>query len=125
MSRLQGTLQTQVMHVLWELGAGTVERVRDELPADDRSAYTTVQTVMNRLADRGLLDRRRTGKSIEYRPHVSEAEYLSGLIRDALADASREARQAAIVEIIGGLDESELGGLRDRVAEIGRRRNTK
>jgi predicted transcriptional regulator len=121
-ARLQGNLQVQIMHALWGLGAGTVDQVREALPEGDRSAYTTIQTVMNRLADRGLLDRRRSGKSIEYSPRVSETEYVSGYIRDALADASSEARQAAIVEIIGGLDDAELGGLQRRVRQIARRR---
>lgn len=112
----------QIMHALWDRGAGTVDEVREALPEGDRSAYTTIQTVMNRLADRGLLARRRSGKSFEYIPRVSEAQYLSDYIREALADASNEARQAAISKIIGGLDDEELGGLERRVREIGRRR---
>jgi predicted transcriptional regulator len=119
---LKGTLQGQIMHALWDLGAGTVDQVRQALPEADRSAYTTIQTLMNRLADRGLLDRRRSGKSFEYRPRVLEAEYLSGYIREALASASGEARQAAIVEIIGALDGAEVGGLQRRLREIAHRR---
>jgi predicted transcriptional regulator len=121
-ARLQGNLQVQIMHALWGLGAGTVDEVRQALPEGGRSAYTTIQTVMNRLVERGLLARRRSGKSYEYTPRVSEAEYLSDYIREALADASTEARQAAIIKIIGGLDDDELGGLRRRMREIGRRR---
>lgn len=56
---IQGELQAQVMAALWRLGSGTVDQVRDALPARYRSAYTTVQTVLNRLAERGLLDRER------------------------------------------------------------------
>lgn len=112
----------QIMHALWGLGAGTVDHVREALPEGDRSAYTTIQTVMNRLADRGLLARRRSGKSFEYSPRISEAEYLSDYIGEALADASSEARQAAIIKIIGGLDDEELGGLKRRVRDISRRR---
>jgi predicted transcriptional regulator len=121
-ARLQGNLQVQIMHALWDLGAGTVDQVREALPEAERSAYTTIQTVMNRLAERGLLTRRRSGKSYEYKPRVSEAEYLSDYIREALAGASSDARQAAIIKIIGAHDDDELDGLEQRVGEISRRR---
>lgn len=110
---LQGELQTQVMSALWRLGGGTVERVRQALPVDYAGAYTTVQTVLNRLADRGLVERKREGRGIVYSPKVSEARYLSQTIRQTLAGASSEARQIAIAELVGGLDASELRELRE------------
>jgi predicted transcriptional regulator len=119
---IQGELQTQVMAALWRLGAGTVEQVRSALPARYRGAYTTVQTVLNRLAERGLLQREREGRGIVYRPAVSEAEYLSGTIRHTLAGASSDARQAALANLIGGLDEDELSQLQELAKEAGAQR---
>ncbi len=46
-SPIQGELQAQIMSALWRLEAGTVEQVRSALPTRYRSAYTTVQTVLN------------------------------------------------------------------------------
>jgi predicted transcriptional regulator len=105
---IQGELQAQAMAALWRLGAGTVEQVRGELPSRYRGAYNTVQTVLNRLADRGLLAREREGRGYTYRPVLSEAEYLSDAIRRTLAGASSDARQAALASIIGGLRPDEL-----------------
>jgi predicted transcriptional regulator len=121
---LQGDLQLQVMAAMWRLGTGTVEDVRGALPPRYRGAYTTVQTVLNRLAERGLLARRKEGNVIVYRPRISEAEYLSRSIERALAAASQDARQAALAELIGGLDAGELADLRRRARESrrGRRR---
>jgi predicted transcriptional regulator len=59
---IQGELQAQVMAALWRLNAGTVEQVREELPSRYQGAYNTVQTVLNRLAERGLLRRVREGR---------------------------------------------------------------
>ncbi len=110
---IQGDLQTQVMSALWRLGAGTVEQVRSELPSRYRGAYNTVQTVLNRLAERGLLEREREGRGYVYKPRLSEADYLSGTIRHTLAGASIDARRAALASIIGGLGPGELGRIAD------------
>lgn len=109
---IQGELQAQIMPALWRLGSGTVEQVRSALPKRYQSAYTTVQTVLNRLAERGLLSRERTGNAIVYRPRLSEAEYLSRTIEHTLAGASSEARQVALAQLLGDLDEHELSELR-------------
>ncbi len=69
--RISGELQTQLMSAMWRLGAGTFEQVRSELPRRYQGAYTTVQTVLNRLAERGLLSRHKVGNAIEYRPKIS------------------------------------------------------
>jgi predicted transcriptional regulator len=110
---IQGELQSQVMAALWRVGAGTVEQVREELPPRYQGAYNTVQTVLNRLTTRGLLERQREGRGYVYRPKVTEAEYLSGSIRRTLAGASSGARQAALASIIGGLRPDELSELED------------
>lgn len=114
-----GELQTQVMSALWRMGSGTVEQVRSALPPRYRGAYNTVQTVLNRLAERGLLSRSKAGNAFEYRPVVSEAEYLSRSISQTLAAASMDARQAALARLIGGLDKRELEDLQQLAKELG------
>jgi predicted transcriptional regulator len=108
---IQGDLQAQVMAALWRVEAGNVERIRSELPGRYRSSYNTVQTVLNRLAERGLVARQRAGRSIVYRPRLSEAEYLSGTIQRTLEGASSQARSAALARLVSGLREDELAGL--------------
>jgi predicted transcriptional regulator len=120
---LKGDLQAELMRVLWDLGSGTVEDVRSLLPEPQRGAYTTVQTVLNRLAERRLLERKRRGKSLVYRPLISEAEYVSASIRRALSAASTGAKAAALAEIIGSLETAELDELRQRSMAIGRMRD--
>ena len=115
---IQGELQAQAMAALWRLGSGTVEQVRSALPPRYRSAYTTVQTVLNRLADRGVLSRARDGSAIRYAPRITEAEYLSRSIEQTLAGASHDARQTALAQLIGGLDQGELDELRRRAREL-------
>jgi predicted transcriptional regulator len=111
---IQGDLQSQVMSAVWRLEAATVEQVRAALPPRYRGAYTTIQTVLNRLADRKLVTRHKRGNMIEYRPAISEADHVSLSIAQRLAAASSDARQIALARLVGDLSESELSTLRRR-----------
>lgn len=120
---LQGELQLQIMAALWRLESGSVEDVRREMPPRYRGAYTTVQTVLNRLAERGLLARRRRGKAFIYRPRISEADYLGAAIDRTLAGASAQARQVALAQLVGNLDGEELSELKRLAREVEGRRS--
>jgi predicted transcriptional regulator len=119
---VQGELQLQVMGVLWRLERATVEDVRRALPSRHRGAYTTVQTTMQRLCDRGLLNRVKEGHAFVYAPALSEAEYLSLTVEHAFAGASREARHSALAQLIGGLRDDELAEVQRRARDIDRTR---
>lgn len=110
------------MRVMWRLESGGVEDVRKALPKRNRGAYTTIQTVLNRLSERGLLRRARVGNAISYSPLVSEADYLSRSLSRTLSGASQEARRAALASLVGDLEPSELGEIRELAAEINRKR---
>src|SRR5688500_5725731 len=99
------------MSAVWRLDGGTVEQVRSELPARYRGAYTTAQTVLNRLSERGLLSRHRAGKAIEYRPRISEADYLSRSIARTLSGASNAARRTMLERLIDNLNDADLATL--------------
>lgn len=122
---IQGELQTQIMAALWRLKSGTVEQVRGAMPERYRSAYTTVQTVLNRLAERGFLARKRTGQVIVYSPKLTEAQYLSRTIQQTLASATPDARQAALAQLITGLRDSERDDLRRLTEEVDAARKAK
>jgi predicted transcriptional regulator len=119
---LTGELQLQVMSAVWRLGSATVEEVRSALPPRYRAAYNTIQTVLNRLVDRGLLSRKKVVRMFQYQPRLSEDEYLSRTISSTLATASLEARQAALARLIGDLNDAELKDLGQRARELNRTR---
>ena len=122
--QLQGELQLEVMRALWRLGEPSgVEAVRAALPSRHRGAYTTVQTILNRLAERGLLDRERQGKAIFYAAQVSEADYYSRSIRQALAPASDDARRTALAQLVGDMAPGELDEIEALAREVAKRRN--
>ena len=115
---LKGELQLQVMSAVWRLDSPTVEEVRSALPPRYRAAYNTIQTVLNRLVERRLLTRRKVGNAYQYRPRLSEDEYLERSISQTLAGASLDARQAALARLVGGLKDSELRDLQQLARDL-------
>lgn len=118
----RGDLQAEVMTAVWKLGEATVDDVRAEQPRRRRSAYNTVQTVLNRLVERGLLSRQRKGRAFVYKPKVEESEYLARSIGERLAGASPAARRAALVNLVGDLEPAELDEIARRASQIKRSR---
>lgn len=119
---LRGALQAEVMRVVWRLEEATVDDVRAAQPPSRRAAYTTIQTVMNRLLDRGLLERRRRGKAFVYRARYSESEYVARSMKERLAHASAGARRPALLSLVEGLDQDELDELARYANEMKRER---
>lgn len=105
------------MAAVWQLGEAKVDDARAQRPAKQRLAYTTIQTVMNRLVERGLLERERVGNAFVYRPRYGEAEYIAARIRERLAEASPDARREALASLIDGLKPEEV----DEVARLATR----
>ncbi|MCK6457700.1 MAG: BlaI/MecI/CopY family transcriptional regulator [Phycisphaerae bacterium] len=70
--------ELNVLKVLWRIGAGTVRDVKDALSAsaDDAPAYTTVMTLMNQLATKGVLDVDRSRQPFVYRARIRRERVL-------------------------------------------------
>lgn len=115
---IRGGLQKEVMRILWSEGPLSVEEVRQELPRSRQSAYTTVQTVLNRLAERGLVSRDTEQRAIRYRPTFSESDHLAMTIKGTLADASEQARTTVLANLVGDLDEEDLEKVRRISGEL-------
>ena len=105
------------MRIVWRLGEATVDDVRAAQPKRHRGAYTTIQTVLNRLLERGLLERERRGKAFVYRAALDESELLARSIGQRLAGASLDARRAVVLNLVETLKPEEL----DDVARLANR----
>ena len=100
-------LESEVMELIWELGEVNVRTVLDELNrrSDKERKYTTVMTIMVRLDTKGLLSRRREGRTDLYRPRLTREQY-----REARADADVRAvveqyGEAALVHFTRQMDQ--------------------
>jgi predicted transcriptional regulator len=64
-------LELECMKAIWLEGAVTVLQVQNSLKAKRPLAYTTILTVLDRLAKKGALQRIRRGKAYHYEPTLS------------------------------------------------------
>ncbi|MGH9187853.1 MAG: BlaI/MecI/CopY family transcriptional regulator [Acidimicrobiales bacterium] len=100
LSRVLGPLEAEVMHVMWSSGEpSTVRAVLDRLNEGRRPplAYTTVMTVMARLAEKDILRRELDGRGYVYESAVPDAAAIA--VRSVVRDFGDQA-------IAGFLDEA-------------------
>src|SRR6202795_292062 len=64
-------LELDCMNTLWPMGEGTVREIRDQLAPRRPRAYTTIMTIMDRLARKGIVERRKVGRAYIYRPNLT------------------------------------------------------
>jgi BlaI family penicillinase repressor len=64
-------LELDCMNTLWPMGEGTVRDIRDQLAGRLPRAYTTIMTIMDRLARKGVVERRKVNRAYVYRPNLS------------------------------------------------------
>ena len=106
-----GSLEAQVLTALWTAGVPqTPRQVNDALGAD--LAYTTTTTILTRLWNKGLVDRRPLGRAFEYWPLVSEAELAATRMLDALAKAPAGDRASVLSTFVSRLGKREGAALR-------------
>lgn len=111
-----GELEHRVMDVLWaSQEEQSVRDVHTQLLADARIAYTTVMTVLGRLAKKHVVVRQQHQRAWWYRPASSKAQFLAGEMAQVLGEAGA-ARSDTLVELVRLLIESDRRVLRHVLA---------
>lgn len=97
------------MRAMWPRGQATVRYVLEALNAARarQVAYTTVMTVMGRLADKGLLRRRLVGKAHHYEVAQTEEQFLHSASRRLIRSLIDDFGEVAIAEFLAELEHVE------------------
>jgi predicted transcriptional regulator len=78
--------ELEMMDVLWRLREGSVREIREALPETRRPAYTTVQTIVQRLEQKGAVRRtRKIGNALMFEPAVTRKSAYRRVIDELLA----------------------------------------
>ena len=79
-------LEHQIMEALWSRGASSVREILEAFPEKGRPAYTTVQTMVYRLEEKGAIRRtRKIGNAHIFEAVISRASAQRRLIDELLA----------------------------------------
>jgi len=102
-----GDLEREVMTQLWQAGEPlTVRQVHDLLSRDRDLAYTTVMTVLDRLAKKGVVTQEKADRAYRYGPVQTREQMTAGLMLDALSAAPDQ--DAALAQFVGQLPPEAL-----------------
>jgi predicted transcriptional regulator len=110
-----GKLEREVMDLVWRRGEINVRDVY--LGFEERIAYTTLMTTLQRLHKKGMLEQRKQGRAFYYAPRVSPREFEQGIARDVIeglmghAEAGVEPLLACIVDAVSERDRAFLDAL--------------
>jgi predicted transcriptional regulator len=109
-----GELAAAVLSALQAAGmALSPGQVRDRLDAD--LAYTTVVTILSRLHDKGVLERRKVGRAYAYAPVADEPGLAARrMVRVLDGEADRE---TVLARFVSGLSESDEELLRKMLGD--------
>jgi BlaI family transcriptional regulator, penicillinase repressor len=77
--------ETRILEQCWKLGTCSVREILDSLPEEERVAYTTVQTLVYRLEQKGALRKvKKIGNAQLFAPAIEQREFRRRLLRDLL-----------------------------------------
>jgi len=114
-------LELDCMNTLWPIGEATVREIRERLAERRPRAYTTIMTIMDRLARKGVVERHKVGRAYSYRPNLSMEDARAQALGQVLEYFFGGSREALLAQLGGDLQlarsSSNLGqGLRARAA---------
>jgi predicted transcriptional regulator len=85
--------ELEIMHTLWAINSGSVREIQERLPEERRPAYTTVQTIVRRLEEKGAVRRlKKIGNAFIFEPVVTRKSAHHRLIDELLEAFGGSAR---------------------------------
>jgi predicted transcriptional regulator len=116
-----GELEVEIMNVVWDKKRATVQEVFEALYPERKLAYTTVMTVMSRLAGKGVLEQDRTGIAYVYTAKVTREQVAASVVQEVV-DRVLGGRISPAVEAYlqrGPVDPEEVARIRSLLDRTG------
>lgn len=117
LNQILGDLEAEIMECVWDLGSASVKDVHECLLGRREIAYTTVMTVMSRLAAKGLLVSRPVGRAYVYEPAAGREAFCAGVVKDFMAGVLIDADRAVLAQFVESVTENDMAQL-DVLAQI-------
>lgn len=127
LAKVLGDLEARVLQAVWDIGAPAPARaVHDWVAEEHPVAPLTVITVLNKLVDKRILERRKMQDLYHYSARMTEAEFVAHASRrvvEGILSFQPEAVAASMVDVLAERDPAQLAELerliRRRIAEQG------
>ena len=122
-NRALGELESKVMECLWSAPGSSVKGIWERLSSERSErplAYTTIMTTMDRLYQKGLLQRVKVGKAFLYEPRFSREEFeeiVTEEVLRGLASSANEFLMSAFLDLLSRRDPDSLSRLEEMIQQ--------
>lgn len=115
-----GETEMEVLQHVWQLRKATVADVQELILKKRKVAYTTIMTVMKKLADKGYLQYEKDGATYVYEPAQSKEAVQQNLIQHLVARAFNGSPAALIQTLVKNetLSENERDEIRQLIENL-------
>ncbi len=112
--------ELEVLQIIWEHGPCTVRNVMNLLSPKRPRAYTSVMSLMNVMAEKGLLNQKPKGRAFIYSAKVSRDKTRSLLLSDLLNRAFDGSASALVAHLLEQTepDSEELDEINKTISEF-------
>jgi predicted transcriptional regulator len=124
LSKVLGDLEADIMKTIWTIQKGDVKSIHKQLNKERKAAITTVATVLDRLHDKGLVQRelvKEGGVRYIYKPAMTRNQFESTVVSNVLRGLFESFGESAIsylIQTTGLEDEEAAEELRKRLEKL-------
>ena len=121
LNRFFGPLEAKILDVLWGNTEMTIKEVQQVLEKEKATNFNTVMTVMNRLTEKGILQKRPEGRSSLYKPVLSRSEFLDAQSKEMTNELMEEFGTVVVSHMLDALEEVDddlVAKLEQKIKEL-------
>lgn len=121
LSRFFGPLEAKIIELLWEEREMSIKEVQQRLEAEKTVNFNTVMTVMKRLVEKGVLEKRMRGRTSLFKPIQSRNEFFEAQSRKLTENLLDEFGGVAITHMldsISDVDETLIDKLEQKIKQL-------
>lgn len=121
LNRFFGPLEAKIMDILWNDVEMSIKDVQRVLEKEKVTNFNTVMTVMNRLVDKGILEKRAEGRSSLFKPVQSRVEFLSEQSKEMTTELMGEFGNVVVSHMLDALedvDDDLVAKLEQKIKEL-------
>lgn len=121
LNRFFGPLEAKIMEIIWNNEEMTIKDVQRVLEQEKMTNFNTVMTVMNRLVEKGILQKRSEGRSSVYKPVQTRIDFLNAQSKEMTHELMDEFGNVVVSHMLDALeevDEDLVAKLEQKIMEL-------
>lgn len=112
--------ELEILRIIWSLGEAKVQAVNDELCKTKPVGYTTTLKTMQIMEQKGLLGRKKDGKSHIYFPNAEQEDTQITMLNRLLHSAFGGSKSKLVMQLLGNekISKQELKDIKEFLADM-------